>query len=221
MRAINPFLEQIPQLWRAESLARARGPIISTGFAALDAALGGGWLHPALIELLSDHAGIGELQLLLPLVKYLTQPAPATSASEVPLAIWCNPPHALHAVALLQHGLMPARHWISGPLSDRDTAWAMDQALRSGACALVVGWVHRLTMPATRRLKLATHTGRTLAVLCRPRSAARSPSAATIRAELQPRELMLDVRIHKAPGRPPATVTLDVSGRVPLRRSAP
>lgn len=56
-------------VWQASRLAQAGGAVLPTGFAALDAELpGGGWPAGALIELLADRPGVGELSLLLPLL---------------------------------------------------------------------------------------------------------------------------------------------------------
>ena len=56
-------------VWQASRFAHAGGTVLPTGFATLDAELpGGGWPAGALIELLADRPGIGELSLLLPLL---------------------------------------------------------------------------------------------------------------------------------------------------------
>ncbi|MBX3682927.1 MAG: SOS cell division inhibitor SulA, partial [Thauera sp.] len=56
-------------VWHASRLAGAAGAVLPTGFSALDAELpGGGWPAGALIELLADRPGVGELSLLLPLL---------------------------------------------------------------------------------------------------------------------------------------------------------
>ncbi|MGH8425257.1 MAG: hypothetical protein ACRER3_23365, partial [Pseudomonas fluorescens] len=70
----DPLLDQLPNVWRAASLVRGRGSYCPTGDAALDEALGGGWPSPALIELLTDKHGIGELQLLMPLIAHCQTP---------------------------------------------------------------------------------------------------------------------------------------------------
>ncbi|HRG72580.1 MAG TPA: SOS cell division inhibitor SulA, partial [Thauera aminoaromatica] len=51
-------------VWQASRLAGAAGAVLPTGFSALDAELpGGGWPAGALIELLADRPGVGELSL--------------------------------------------------------------------------------------------------------------------------------------------------------------
>jgi protein ImuA len=207
----DPLLEHIPNVWRAESLAATRGQLVPSGFAELDAALGGGWPRPALIELLTDKEGIGELQLLLPLIQAASVITPNNDRS---IVLWLNPPHAIHAVALMQYGLEPTQHWTSAPLSDRDTMWAMEQALRSGACALVIAWANRSTVAMLRRLKLASSAGNSLGVLFRPTRASRNPSPATVRAELHAHASYMHVALLKVQGRKQTSVMLDVQRRI-------
>ncbi|HEY6641070.1 translesion DNA synthesis-associated protein ImuA [Povalibacter sp.] len=206
-------LQQLPNVWPAESLARAHGELIASGDPRLDAALGGGWPTPALIELLVDHYGIGELTLLLPLLRSLSDIRPGT------MAVWLNPPHALHAVALLQRELDPARQWIASDLSERDAAWAFETSLRSGACSVVLGWLQRPAAAVLRRLKLATSTGYTTGVLFRPGSAAGTPSPATVRLQLTPQPPYLQVHLLKIQGRRQANLCLDLRSRIEQGRS--
>src|SRR5688572_27758268 len=145
-------LGDIPHLWRGDSVCTTQH-LISSGFPTLDAALGGGWPMPALLELLGDQSGIGELRLLLPLIEQLSK------RTAVPQRIlWLNPPYVLQVTALRQHGLDPVQQWLSAPLTPRQTAWAMELALKSGACALVIAWLTQASTAALRRIKLATNT---------------------------------------------------------------
>src|SRR5689334_9077298 len=64
-------LLQHPALWRGRGAAAPAG--LSTGFAALDAALpGGGWPRQGLIEIITTGGGHGELTLWMPLIRQLT-----------------------------------------------------------------------------------------------------------------------------------------------------
>lgn len=200
-------LTQLPNVWHAESLSRAKDDAVASGHACLDAALGGGWPTPCLIEVLIDHYGIGELTLLLPLLKSLLIAQPEA------LALWLNPPHALHALALQQQGLAPARHWISQDLTEREAAWAFELSLRSGACCAVLGWLEKPSAAALRRLKLATSTGHTTAILFRGSEAARSPSPANVRLALTPAPQGLAIHLIKIQGRRPATLVVDLDTR--------
>jgi hypothetical protein len=200
---------QIPHVWRAQSLA-SEGSVTATGFAALDQALGGGWPQPGMIELLTDHYGIGELQLILPLLRTsVLAPTPAA-----PVIAWINPPYEPNAVALAQLDLLDRPHWLITTASTQDALWSTEQALKAGACAVVLAWISSLTTASLRRLKLAMVTGQTSVVLYRASVAAREPSPADVRLALAPRGSQLDVRVIKARRRPPSELTLDVD---PLR----
>jgi hypothetical protein len=200
---------QIPNVWRAQSLA-PEASLKATGFAALDAALGGGWPQPAMIEMLTDVYGIGELQLILPLLR--TSVLPATQA--LPIIVWINPPYEPNAVALAQQALLDRPHWLITTASTQDALWSMEQALKAGTCAAVLAWVSSITTPSLRRLKLAMATGNTSIVLYRSTAAASEPSPAHVRLLLISRGVQLGVRVLKARSRQPTELTLDVD---PLR----
>lgn len=206
-------LHALPGVWPAESLTHAFGPPIPSGDPQLDAVLGGGWPSPALIELLIDHYGIGELTLMLPLVKSLIAARPGTAA------LWLNPPYELHALALVQQGLDPAWQWIASGLHERDAAWAFEASLRSRACSIVIGWLQHPGTAVLRRLKLAVGTGHTTGVLFRPGNAAAAPSPATVRLQLIAQPPCLAVRFLKIQGRRPAELCLDLRARTGLGNS--
>lgn len=205
---MHPDLQRLPNIWRAHSLSIGQMRHIPSGHAELDAALGGGWPAAALIELLCDKQGIGELQLLLPILKYFQQ------AERNPLVLWLNPPHHLHAIALLQQGLDPSHHWVIHDLSAKDVAWAMERGLKSRACVAVVGWLSRAAPATLRRIKLAAMTTQTCGVIFRPTHAGHIPSPANIRAKLDAHAHRLEVNLLKIQGRLPCSVVLDVGSRI-------
>jgi protein ImuA len=198
-------LTDIPLLWRAQSLAQLHSHCVPTGYDALDRALGGGWPRPSLIELLSDEQGIGELRLLLGLLR---REPKASDASARKIVLWFSPPFELHAIALTQYHLMPEDHWVCSVPQPADLQWAMTQALRSGACLAVIAWARQLKPAALRTLKLAAMTGRGVGVLFRPMSAARLASPATLRIALRSEPLALDLSILKLQGRRPSIVRI-------------
>jgi protein ImuA len=60
-------------VWRASELAVARSTTMATGFAALNKELpDAGWPRSALVELLVQQHGIGEMQLLKPVLSKLS-----------------------------------------------------------------------------------------------------------------------------------------------------
>ena len=189
-----------PALWRG---ADAGAPeTLSTGFRALDARLpGGGWPLFTLIELLVPTAGIGEIRLLLPALRSLT-----AAGTEPRWIAWLAPPHLPYAPALADAGLDPARMLVIRPRAGVDRLWAMEQALRSGACAAVLGWTGEARDPMLRRLKLAAEEGRTPAFLLRPSAHRNEHSPAALRLALTARDYGLDVEILKSRGGIPARI---------------
>src|SRR5260221_1198824 len=71
MGALETILQRHP-VWRGGTLAK-NVAALPTGFPSLDAELpGGGWPRQGLTELLTDEAGIGELEVGLPALAALT-----------------------------------------------------------------------------------------------------------------------------------------------------
>jgi len=185
-----------PALWRGGGAGVSE--TVPTGFRDLDARLpGGGWPLATLVELLVPAAGVGEIRLLLPALRRLS--AAATTPRWI---AWLAPPHLPYAPALAAAGLDPARMLVVRPRAGLDRLWAMEQALRSGACAAVLGWTGATRDPLLRRLKLAAEEGRTPAFLLRAASHRADPSPAALRLALAARDDGLDVEILKSRGDP-------------------
>lgn len=177
-------------IWRGGARAGAAAHLLPTGYAALDDAIGG-WPRGALTELLSDHEGIGELSLLLPGLAAL---------SRQHCIAFVAPPHIPYAPALAAAGVDLARCLWLRPASETDALWALEQSLRSGVCGAVLGWPARPDQRSLRRLQLAAETGNALAVLFRPRRAAKDASPAALRLELEPAAGGLRIHIRKRRG---------------------
>ncbi len=146
-----------------------------TGHAALDAVLPqGGWPRRALSELLLPADGVGELELLWPVLARLT-----AAASPVVLVA---PPYVPYAPAWQAAGVDLA--WLQVvEATPRDALWAFEQCLRSGACAAVVGWPRTADARALRRLQVAADSGNCCAFAVRDRRHAANPSPAALRME--------------------------------------
>lgn len=199
---IDPL--HIPHVFHARSLQRSGRARISTGFSELDEALHGGWPAPALIEILTDVYGIGELQLLLPFLTKLIQVGPQPA-----LFVWLNSPHTPNGVAFAQHRV-DARHWIAADLAERDLLWACEKSLRSQACSVVLAWVATSNGAAFRRLKLAAMSAQSVGIVFRASRDAKQPSPANIRMLLQPHGDHLAIEIIKNEGCMPRRLTIDV-----------
>ena len=183
-------------VWQASRLAHGDGPVLSSGFAALDAELpGGGWPGNALIELLVDQPGVGELSLLLPVL--------SRTPSERWLA-WVSPPFLPYAPALAAAGV-PLPHLLLIRPDAGDVVWAARQAVASGACMAVLAWLQRINIAGLRRLQLAAEEAATPLFLFRPRAAAQQPSPAALRLALAGAGEVLQVTILKRRGPPAAS----------------
>lgn len=170
-----------PELWRAGQLERSP-EALSSGYPILDAHLpGGGWPRGALAEFLIATAGIGELRLLIPLIRTL-------SRSEARWVAWINPPFVPYAPALGALGVDVSKILLIHPRDHQQALWALERASRGGTCSLTLAWLdeRRLELKDTRRLQLAARQGRTLTCLFRPESAAAVKSMAELRLQVSP-----------------------------------
>lgn len=190
-------------LWRARELPGHRPGFkgsgsdgIGSGFPALDAELVDcGWPPAGLTELLCAAPGIGELRLVSPALASLC-------ATEDRLITWVAPPFVPYAPALQAAGIDLAKVLLVHPDSHGEALWALEQALRTGACSAVLGWLSepRLKFAELRRLQFAARQGGTWGSLFRPADAVGEPSAAELRLRLEPRHCGLRVDIVKRRG---------------------
>jgi hypothetical protein len=179
-----------PAIWRGRSAART--DTRSTGFSALDEGLpGGGWPRAGLVEILTPRHGVGELRLVMPLLARLSGLAPARWAT------WIAPPFEPYAPALVEHGVALERQLV---VRTETPLWAMEQALGSGACEVVLAWARRARATSVRRLQLATERGRTAGFLFRAMSSAGESSPAELRLLFEPTASGGRLRLLKSRG---------------------
>ena len=191
-----------PALWRSGSIAQTPAAV-STGFRCLDERLpGGGWPLSRLVEILVPTAGVGEIRLLIPALRALSTARP----DEPRWIAWLGPPHLPYAPALAAAGLDPSRALVIRPRAGLDLLWAMEQALRSGTCAAVLGWVGAARDQCLRRLSLAAGEGQSIAFLFRPPRHRSEASPAALRLLLSARGNGLDIEILKSRGGVPSRI---------------
>lgn len=197
-------------VWQADRLSAGSTPGLPTGFAALDAQLpGGGWPRGALIELIAARPGVGELSLLLPLLR--TTPEHHWHA-------WIAPPFLPYAPALGAAGVPLERLLLIRPASASEILWSTRQATASGACSAVLAWPGRIDNAGLRRLQLAAEDSATPLFLFRPPEAVRQPSPAVLRLQLAARPGRLLVHLLKRRG-PAAAQPVELT--LPARPLAP
>ena len=171
-------LTALPGVWRGSDLAHAVRPGLSTGFAALDAELpGGGWPAGALTEVLSRHAGIGEVRLFFPALSALTR-----AGSPVFLLA---PPWRPYAPAVAGGGIAASRLIVVRPRRPAEGLWACEQILKGLSDGALLAWPRHLNAQEARRLQLAVEGKPVLAVLMRPSAAATEATPAALRIALE------------------------------------
>ncbi len=201
---MNPLLQSLlarPDVWQA-SRARPSDPdpaaatVLPSGHAALDRALHrGGWPRAALTELLGTAWGVGELQLLAPVL--------ARCSSGARRLFFLGAPHLPYAPALHAYGIRLEAVLLVQPERGHDALWCAEQILRSGAAACLLAWLPeaRLADYATlRRLQLAAQAGDVAGFLFRPLQAARASSPAALRLALRATDDQLAIEVLKQRG---------------------
>ena len=165
-------------VWRASELAVSRTATCSSGFDHLDSELpSGGWPRSALIELLLQQSGTGEMQLLKPVL---------TRLSQTQRIVLVQPPYLPQAMACRSWGMqLNNLLWIK-TAGAADGLWATEQILKNGCCGAVILWQSNIRNESLRRLHLAAQSGDTLLWLMRPLAARMDASPAQLRIALRP-----------------------------------
>lgn len=169
-------------VWRANQLADGGVAALPSTFAELDAQLpGGGWPLGMLTELIAREPGIGELRLVVPVLRRLTR--------ERKVAILLGPPHVPYAPALAAFGIDLDHLIVVQAVQAADRLWAVEQALRSASFGALLAWLpHERTRPEhLRRMQLAAQGTRGPVFLFRHLPAQLEASPAPLRLLLLPR----------------------------------
>ncbi len=174
-------LLQHQDIWRAREGSQKPLPTQPTGWQGLDAQLPGyGLPLGRLCEVLLPQPGMGEMELLLPLL------AQRTRAGQT--LVYVHPPCPPCVQALAQAGVALDRVLWVAPASERDALWAAEQILASGIPGSLLLWSEQADERALRRLSLAAEGSRSLALVFRPLAQERAVSPAALRMRI-PRPL--------------------------------
>ena len=185
--AFDNLCEQLA-VWKCGQVTTRALPGLATGFPALDAALPGrGWPTSALLELLSDTIGIGELSLLLPAISQI---------SSTKGVVFIAPPFVPYAPAFAEAGVDLRRLLVIHQCTPRDALASAELALRSGACGAVAIWesclferpTQSINYLALRRLHLAAERGNAMAILFRSDAPFQATIAGGAPHQARPRE---------------------------------
>ncbi|PPR10136.1 MAG: hypothetical protein CFH41_01870 [Alphaproteobacteria bacterium MarineAlpha11_Bin1] len=166
-----------------DTLAAANHQVIPFGIDEIDGHLpGGGMLCGALHEVFAADAGIATAFCAL-LAGRLAKNMENASI------LWCECPWmldsgAIYGPALLQFGIDPTRLILVRARRDNDALWAMEEGLRCGQVAAVIGELGKISLTASRRLQIAAEESGVTAFSLRSKTDNPSPSAATTRWRL-------------------------------------
>ena len=168
---VNQLLHSNPNLWRGCDMAGQGFHGIGTGYHELDDILPGrGWPSSGLVEVIARHSGMGELQLLIPLMQSVIK--------QGKWILCVAPPYLLNAPALTQAGIDIGQILIvKQDTPCKDALWSMEKAMQTENCGLVLAWQNWLPGKVLRRLQLAAEVGDTLAVLFKHNDSKYSPSS--------------------------------------------
>lgn len=161
-------------VWRGTELGQQTTPVVSSGWAALDAELpGGGWPTQALTEILCPQPATVEWRLMGPALR----PLVAKGGQVVVVA----PPRHPFLPGLLHEGLHPRQLvWIQAD-APAQRLWVTEQLIRANAAAALIAWLPQARQEQLRRLQVSAQACEGLVFLCRPEAAQHEASAAPLR----------------------------------------
>lgn len=179
-------------VWRANQMGSYQAAVAPTGHPALDKELPhGGWPSAALIELLLQQAGIGEMHLLRPALRVI--------ARKRRIAL-VQPPHLPQVAAWTAWGLPSERLlWVKTDRS-ADALWTAEQILRNGSCGALLFWQQQVRAESLRRLHLAAQGSDMLFWMVRPVACTQDASPSPLRLALRPVAGGLGIDIVKRRG---------------------
>jgi len=164
----NPRLEALKAEIRAIEQggpAREARACLPFGIDAVDSRLAGGGLMPALHEAVAATLAPGdEAAATLFLAAAAARFAIARGEGQV---LWALARRDLFAPGLAQAGLTPERLLYAECRGDAEVLAVIEEGVRHGSLAAVIGEVGRADMAATRRLQLAAEESGTPALLLR------------------------------------------------------
>lgn len=174
--------------------------VISTGFSELDRHLeGGGWPAGVFTELRLRRPGIGEMRLLRPALRTLSQEA---------RMLWVAPPYRPYAPTLRAWGIALDRLVIIRPTTHREALWAVSQGLLSSSVSVVVSWFADMREKEFRALQRQASEGGRWSFCFLPESLEPRPSR--LRLVLEPAVHGLRIISARQVGRPVAPLVITI-----------
>ena len=162
--SLDALRAEIRAIERGNAGAAAR-PALPFGLEAVDARLAGGGLLPALHE--AAAASIEPGDDAASTLFFAALAARFSRAAGQGQVLWAVARRDLFAPGLAQAGLTPDRLLCAQCRDDAETLAVMEEGVRHGSLAAVIGEAGRAEMAATRRLQLAAEESGTPAFLLR------------------------------------------------------
>ncbi len=173
---LDALRAEIRAIERGGPVASAR-PVLPFGLEAVDSRLAGGGLLPALHEAAAASPAPGDDAAATLFLAALA--ARCSLAAGTGQVLWAAARRDLFAPGLAQAGLTPERLLFAQCGDDPEVLAVMEEGVRHGSLAGVIGEIGRADMAATRRLQLAAEESGTPAFLLRRwRKAESDPLAA-------------------------------------------
>jgi cell division inhibitor SulA/protein ImuA len=192
---LDTLLSRPDLIWRPGERRVSRRAGVPTGYVGLDSLLRDrGWPRGALVELLAEQPGTGELRLLLPALGELGRSGL--------YQLWIDPPFIPFGPALAAQGIDLAQVIIVRPGNLLQWLWAAEQALRSPGCGAVVCWAARgrARYPELRKLQVAAAERQCIGFLFGASHESASASPAVLRLAMHAAESGLQIEILKQRG---------------------
>jgi protein ImuA len=157
--------EEIGAIERSPLAGRGRS-VLSFGIGEVDSRLAGGGLFPALHEAAAASAAAGDDAAATLFLAALAARF-SRAQGKVGQVLWAVARRDLFAPGLAQAGLTPERLIYAECRNDAEVLAVMEEGVRHGSLAAVIGEVGRADLAATRRLQLAAEEKGTPALMLR------------------------------------------------------
>jgi cell division inhibitor SulA len=161
---IHELIRDVPNLWRGRGSQKSEEmESLDTGFDELNDLLPtGGWPLKSIVEIVVDDWGNGELQVLLPVMRELSQQKAYVSLVSPPFMPYAP---AFHNAGIALNQLVI----IDQQVSSKDKWWSAEKILRHGDCGLVMVWPNRPEANhwsgPIRRLQAAAEEGNSVGII--------------------------------------------------------
>ena len=178
-------------VWRGQGSPKEIQPKITSDFPRLDQAIGG-WSYGTIVELIHQEHGNGEISLIIPLIKKI-------SNAKDTWIVLVDPPYIPYAPSFVANNIDLSKILIIEPKKQKESIWAMEQALGTNTCSIVIGWPKAITEQIIRKFKMAARRGNTIGFyLVKPNITLKN-SSVSYKIQVSGKPSNIEVTILKTP----------------------